>query len=95
MIKFTQYLRPDGRTTTVTIERPADVEAKAKQIVDAGFVFTTEVLTTGEVAMYVSDSAEEEDFAIEVVANGPEVLVAVDRMIMNFEIPVTKENDCE
>ncbi len=39
---FTQFLFPDGRRTTVTIDRSADIETKAKALATHGFVFEIE-----------------------------------------------------
>jgi hypothetical protein len=78
-IHFTQFLRPDGRRKTVTIERPPEVEANAKRIADAGLRFECEVLTTNEVSLTIAD--DDEDLAFEVVPNGPDVPNAVDRLL--------------
>lgn len=79
MIAFTQYLRPDGEAKEITIERPAEIEAKAAKLKNLGATLEIEVLATGEVSMTVE--LKDETLAIEVVPNGPEVPSAVDRMI--------------
>ena len=38
-ITFTQYLLPDGRQREAYIERPDEVVAKARRIIDPGFAF--------------------------------------------------------
>lgn len=86
-IPFTQYLRPDGRQTAVSIERPDDVETKAQAIIAAGYRFECEHLTTGDCSFTIFDIAREEDVAIEVCANGPPVLDAIDRLVNDFVIP--------
>lgn len=80
MIPFTQYLRPAGRTRVVRIDRPAEVEATAHRLIDAGVRFEAEVLTTGEVSLTAEDR-DGEQLAIEVVPNGPGVSEAVDRLV--------------
>ena len=80
-IPFTQYLLPDGRRKQTGIERPAAVAAKAEELIKRGFRFECEVLTTGHVSLTVADPDEEIDIAIEVVCNGPEVPLAVDRLV--------------
>jgi len=81
-IPFTQLIRPTGARRAVTIERPAEVVAVADGLRALGVVFECEELSTGEVALYASDAAfPDEDLAIEVVPNGPEVPAAVDRLV--------------
>lgn len=81
-IAFTQYLRPNGRRTEVTIDRPDDIASLAQKIVERGFRFECEELTTGHASLTIAGPDDDED--IEVVKNGPEVPIAVDRMIRRF-----------
>jgi hypothetical protein len=80
-IKFTQYLRPNGRRETITVDRPQEIEDKANRIIETGFVFEAEVLTTGHVSLTVADREAEEDVAIRICTNGPIVLDKIDEMI--------------
>jgi len=84
-IPFTQYLRPDGRRRSVEIERPEDIERKALQIIQAGYVFECEHLTTGHASFTIADPVKGEDVAIEVVPSGPAVPDAVDRLVTAFD----------
>ena len=86
-IKFTQYMRPDGRPVEALIDRPSPIANKANQIIDAGYRLGIEVLMTGQVSLSIHDLEAEEDVAIEVVPNGPQIPVAVDQMIREFDIP--------
>jgi hypothetical protein len=75
---------PNGRKKAVEIVRPAEVEAKARKVIEAGGRFEIEVLLTGEINMEVlrvDDSGEDECLAIEICPNGPDVPVVVDRLI--------------
>lgn len=81
-IPFTQYLRPNGRQVAVTIDRPLPIFEKAARIVEAGYRLECEELVTGEVFFTISD--DDDDYAGELCANGPEVLEAVDRLINKF-----------
>lgn len=81
-IPFTQYLRPNGRKTAVSIERPKDIYDKAMDIIKAGYRFEIEVLTNGLIHMTIADNDGDQDS--EIVNNGPEVPMAVDRMINRF-----------
>jgi hypothetical protein len=80
-IQFTQYKRPNGRAVPVWIERPAEIAAKADAIIARGLRFECEHLTTGDVSLTITDP-DEGDIDIEVVANGPDVPLAVDRLIL-------------
>lgn len=74
MIPFTQYMRPNGRKVPVEINRPPKIEAVAKELIAAGFVFEIEHTMSNSVVMYVTNAKDEEDLAaIEVCPNGPEV----------------------
>lgn len=80
-IPFTQYMRPDGRAVPVRIARPVEIAEKAQAIIARGLCFECEHLTTGDVSLTITDP-DEGDVDIEVVANGPEVPAAVDRLIL-------------
>lgn len=90
-IPFTQFLMPDGRRRSITIDRPAPIEDLAKQIIAAGFRFEIEMLQTGQVSMEivkdVPDPGVADSVAIEICHNGPTegdnlgVPDAVDKMI--------------
>jgi hypothetical protein len=81
MIPFTQYVRPDGRKRPVTINRPAEIEAKARALLLMGLRLEAEELTTGQVSFTVYDPVKEEDIVQEIVSNGPGVGAAVDRLV--------------
>jgi len=81
MIPFTQYVRPDGRKRPVTINRPAEIEAKARALLLMGLRLEAEVLTTGHVSFTVYDPVIEQDIVQEVVQNGPGVDAAIDRLV--------------
>ena len=53
-IQFTQYLRPDGRTKPVSIDRPKSIEDMAREISRKGYKFEVEVLSTLEVSVTVT-----------------------------------------
>lgn len=81
-IQFTQYLRPNGRKAEVYIDRPADIADLANRIIERGFRFECEHLTTGHALLTIA--GPDDDLDIEVVRNGPDVPIAVDRMIKRF-----------
>jgi hypothetical protein len=84
MISFTQYLRPDGRRKEGGFDRPEEIEELAKGLQARGVYFDAEVLRTGQVSLTAEredDDGEVDLLAIEVVANGPGIGQAVDRLI--------------
>ncbi len=88
-VRFIQYLRPDGRKKEMFIEaRPPEIVAKSIKIWTAGYRLESEMLVTGLVYLTISDG--EEDLASELVPNGLEVPLAVDRMISGFALEKTK-----
>lgn len=94
MIPFTQYLRPDGRTRVVQVERPADIEALAQRCLAAGVRFEVEELMTLEASLAAvrdTPDGEIESLSIQVVPNGPEVLEATDRLIREAAARIAKE----
>lgn len=84
-----QYLRPSGRTKTLEVEM-TNMEAytKGKKILDAGFRFEAEVLTTGDVSITITDE-DEGDLAIFVSKNDHSVSQKFDNMILKFDIERT------
>jgi hypothetical protein len=79
-IPFTQYLLPDGRKKSITIERPDDIADMAEKIIETGEgQFTSEVLQTGDVSF--AFETDEEDLVLDVCPNGPEVLDSVDFVV--------------
>jgi len=95
MIEFTQYLLPDGRKKDIFIERPPEIEVIAKKLIEAGCHFDAEILSTG----VISFTCEKEDdvLSIELCENGPAVLTAIDKLIIDAEINLktllAKENE--
>ena len=84
MIRFTQYLRPNGEKRLIEISRPPEIEAKAKRLVEYGCRLEAEVLTTQEISLTVEvevTGGDVDTLAHEIVGNGPPVLDAVDRLV--------------
>lgn len=90
-IPFTQYLLPRGERRAVHVYRPYAIAARAKQILALGYTFECEVLTTSQVSLSIT--GKNTDVYIEIVNNGPEVLAAVDRLVMAFDGEVAKQLD--
>lgn len=85
-VVFTQYLRPHGRPVCVWIERPSAVVEMASRLVASGYHFDIEELMDGHVSMTVEQNTpnadgEDQPIAQELCPNGPDVPVAVDRLI--------------
>lgn len=87
-IAFTQFLRPNGRRQTITIERPAEVEEQAAKLAAAGARFEIEELMTGMVSIEIlvadpENVDEPHTLALELAQNGPQVPNAVDLAVRN------------
>jgi len=80
-VPFTQYLRPNGSRRPISINRPTEMYLKAMRLIEAGYRFEVEVLTTGQVSLTCVDPEDSGDIAIEVCANNSEVSDKVDAVI--------------
>jgi hypothetical protein len=78
-IKFTQYLRPNGRQRPVEIDMPKEVEEKAQTLISDGYHFDIEQLATGMISMTCEKG--DEIVSMEVCPNGPEVVDGVQKII--------------
>lgn len=65
-ITFIQFLLPDGRKQLVNADVPDKIAEMAQ-----GQKITTEMLRTGEIAIYSHRIDEEENEAVEIVENKP------------------------
>lgn len=79
-------MRPDGRRASVTIDRPAEIEAEVERLRAVGAKFEIEVLRTGHVSLEIlADNPSEPDephcLVHTLVPNGPEVPIAVDASV--------------
>ena len=82
-IEFTQYMMPHGRQQIVKIDRPEQVVTRANELIKQGYFFECEMLSDYK-TISLTIVNDKGDQAIEIVANGPEVPQAVDRMILGF-----------
>lgn len=73
MIEFTQYLRPDGKTRQVWIEVPRKIQAKSDALINAGYHFNVEELSTGMVSMTCEQRSTENLISIRVCPNDKHV----------------------
>lgn len=82
-IPFTQYLLPDGRRTSVMIDRPEAVAKLAQQIMAYGYVFECEMLSDYKTVSFTITS-DDGDTDGEICINGPMVPERIDAMIVRF-----------
>jgi hypothetical protein len=80
-IKFTQFLRPDGKQVPTEIDMPDEVEKMAHELILAGCRFEIEELSTGVIHMDCTMRGGEGPLALELCDNGPPVLEAVERLV--------------
>lgn len=88
-IIFTQYHRPNGKTTQMKIGRPKAIEDKANEIIKEGFRFEVEELNTRppQISMTVCDD-ERGDIAIKICAKDGAVPEAVDLLVREAYLKV-------
>jgi hypothetical protein len=89
-IPFTQFMRPDGRQVPVTIDRPKEIEDTAKRLIAAGYRLEIEHLMTNAVSMEVIRPSGEDSLAMEICANGAQVPMAVDKMILDAQAELNR-----
>lgn len=91
-VPFTQYLMPDGRKRDTSIAMPIDLKPMVDKILNAGYRFEIEMLTTGEISMEVADPVTEDSLAMEICKNGPEVPISTESLIKEAAESLNHEN---
>ena len=94
-IEFTQYLMPDGRKSPQFIDRPDEVETKAKAVVEAGGWFEMEMLNVPEGLPNVSITCayQGDDLVMQLAVNGPPVVEAVDKVVAEAYQILVKDSE--
>ena len=84
MIKFTRYSLPNGKKTTETITIDPATDLLGNKLIELGITFSTEILTTGMIALYAINhnlpDAEEQELCY-ISQNGPEIIDKIKDMI--------------
>lgn len=82
-IRFTQYMRPNGRKVEAEIERGLRTELAAARFISAGGKFEAEVLSTNEISLTAAFKVDDEmqDIAIQVLKTREAVPAGVDRLV--------------
>jgi hypothetical protein len=80
-IPFVQFLLPHGQRRPMIFKGTRELAQIAADIRARGYEFHAEILTTDEVSLTCFNVEAEEDVAIELCPNGPEVLAGVERLI--------------
>jgi hypothetical protein len=94
-VEVTQYMRPDGRPVIMHTDIRNSFEAPYKAIRMRGWRLAAEHLAGGSVSLAVED--DEQDFAHEIVDNGPGVQPAIERLIAAAICvpPESDRGDCD
>jgi len=79
-LEFLQYLRPNGDTRRVDIERPQDIEDMYDELLTVGISFEIEQLGDGKIFMDSMDTQRDE-ITNRLCANDQEVPMNVDSLI--------------
>lgn len=83
-ILFTQYYMPNGRQKHKTFDSDPKTEKLAHEMLDFGFTFDVEILSTGMISMTcMAPDKEETCLASEISTNGPEVVEKVQSLVRN------------
>ena len=87
IVTVLQYMRPNGHIVPMTTEIHPAYEVPYHGICQRGWRLAAECLIGGTVSLTVED--DEQDFAGEIVPNGPEVPRAIERIIAEaYNIPI-------
>jgi hypothetical protein len=92
-IKFTQFLRPNGKPVPTEIEMPENIEKMAHELINAGCRFEIEELGTGVIHMDCTMKGSEGPLALELCENGPPIVEAVERLVKDSHSLVFPEAD--
>jgi hypothetical protein len=92
MIPFTQFLRPNGRKVTNPIDRPAEIEEIAAELILRGVRFEAEVIDT--VVQLTANYGSKELIGF-LVPNGPEIPGKVDELVKRAQKRLNGEPDPE
>ena len=84
-ILFTQYKLPKGITEDVTIDSTSETEQMAHELLDFGFKFDIEMLTTGMISMTCEKlmDGDYELISMELSQNGPEIIQKTVDLVIN------------
>jgi len=80
-IPFTQHLLPDDRHRPVTIDMPADIEEEAQVLIEQGFRFDIEKLSTGMVYLTCHIPGDDDSWTNQLSEDGPTVIDAVTNLV--------------
>lgn len=84
IVEVTQFKLPDGRKVLQTVNVSDDCQEGYKEMLESSCRLTSEILMDGHVSLCIE--SKEEDYAIEIVENGPEVIETIENMLKNFTI---------
>jgi hypothetical protein len=79
-MKFTQFLFPNGRKESITIDMPDEIERIADEISAHGYRFEIECFPDTQL-VHMDCCNDDAPLWIEVVKNGPDVPIAVEHLV--------------
>lgn len=80
-IPFTQYMLPHGHKSETSIEMDDAIFDAAAKLIEKGYRFECEILTTGDISITCVDPEDSGDIAIEICPNGPDVIATVAKVV--------------
>lgn len=82
-IPVIQFIRPYGKQAHEFISVSNEASNKYDELHKAGLQITSEVLSTGQVSLCLSDN--QEDYDIRICSNGPKVKQSIEDMLLRFD----------
>jgi len=90
-VKFTQFLRPNGKQVSVNIQLPDEISEMADYIYSMDGRLTVEELMTGNVSLACEYG--ERDISIRLGVNGPQVITKAQEMIVEAHGIIVRKVD--
>lgn len=90
-MKFTQFMFPNGRRVSESIERSAEIKAKARELIETGG-YSFEIECSPDTQLVNMDCSDEnEPIAIQLCQNGPAIPETVDILVNEAYAEWTKQ----
>lgn len=83
-VEFIRYSLPNGRRSFEQFLTTKAVHEAATRIINRGYRFEIEILRNGTVSATITD--DEADHAHALHSNGPGLEIAIDKMIVDFDL---------
>jgi hypothetical protein len=86
LIPVCQYMRPNGVKSWAEVNIDDSLKEKYEQLVSVNGFLSAEILTTGEVVIYLEQKPDGYEIYMKIVQNGPEILDVINELFKEFSI---------